>query len=655
VRAARAGWLAVAFAALTSFATVCQADLRLTLDKRDLQPAERAASQQLLDEAMAALPPRMVQRLDRDIRVRWHDGLTHDVYGSAGGSLLLLNRRLLPALADGGAAEQRTERPHGTVRREMLATLVHEVAHLYDRAQLWSPQDHRRIAFCSQRASSLGPVGLPDDCRGQTERRFTLSDDPRLLDLAGWPQRVGQRGAREQDKAQQARSPDAYELTNPLEFVAVNLEYFLLDPSYACRRPSLHRYFRAHFGWQPADVQPCAPGLPILNAGRDFARTPLIELDPERVYAVDYLFAEANDAWVSRWGHSMLRLVICAPGRPRGPDCRLDLDQHLVLSFRAFVGDVQLSSWDGLTGVYPSRLFVLPLGQVIDEYTKIELRSLASIPLALQHDEIEALVARSAELHWSYDGNYYFLSNNCAVETLKLLRSGTARPELAALDSILPSGLLEILINRGLADDSVLDDPREALRLGYRFDSYRDRYQAMFAVLRERLGLPQTDVEQWLDLSAGQRRPWIDKADLRASAALLLVEQAALRRHLLLAQEELKNRYLSGRERGDASLAKADEALQGILANSGYLSRPAELLDDHGYGLPQPSEWLRLEQASSERQARLSQLSEALNTQVRLLLSDARRRELEDVEANLKQISQHLRQLHKASGGLQLP
>jgi hypothetical protein len=433
----------------------------------------------------------------------------------------------------------------------------------------------------------------------------------------------------------------------------VNLEYFLLDPSYACRRPSLHRYFREHFGWQPDNVASCGNGLPILNAGHDFARTPLVKLDPERVYEVDYLFAEANDAWVSRWGHSMLRLVICAPGRPRGPSCRLDLDHHLVLSFRAFVGDVQLSSWDGLTGVYPSRLFVLPLGQVIDEYTKVELRSLASIPLRLQRDEIDALVERSAEMHWSYDGDYYFLSNNCAVETLKLLRSGTARPELTALDSILPSGLLEILINRSLADASVLDDPHEALRLGYRFDSYRERYQAMFDVLRDRLGLPQTDVEAWLELSAEERRPWIDKADLRASAALLLVEQAALRRHLLLAQEELKNRYLG--KRGDASLARADETLQGILANSGFLSQPAELLDDDGYGLPLASEWQRLERESSERQAKLSQLTEALNEEVRRLLGEERQQELDAVEANLAQIGTHLRGLHKAGGGLQLP
>lgn len=646
----RSWWLGIL---LGAFATLCQADLRLTLDSRDLTPAERAASQALISEAMAALPPRMAERLDHNVRVRWHDGLAHEAYGSAGGNLILLNRRLLPSLTDGRAATQRTQRPHGTVRRELLATLIHELGHLYDRARLWSLEERREFGLCRSRAQSLGPVGLPDACRGQTERRFTLSDDPQLLDLAGWPQRVGQRGERERANAQQARSPDSYELTNPLEFVAVNLEYFLLDPRFACRRPLLHRYFSEHFGWQPAGQPDCGVGLPILNAGHDFARTPLVKLDPERVYAVDYLFAEANDAWVSRWGHSMLRLVICAPGRPRGPDCRLDLDQHLVLSFRAFVGDLQLSSWDGLTGVYPSRLFVLPLDQVIDEYTKVELRSLASVPLKLARDEIERLVTRSAEMHWSYDGDYYFLSNNCAVETLKLLRSGTARPELSALDSILPSGLLEILINRGLADASVLDDPHEALRLGYRFDSYRDRYQAMFAVMSKRLGLPQTDVEQWLDLPAIERRPWIAKADLRASAALLLVEQAALRRHLLLAQEELKNRYLGGR--GDASLAKADETLQGILANSGFLSQPAQLLDNRGYGLPLANEWQRLEQESSARQARLNQLTETLNEEVRRLLGKARQDELDAVEANLAQIGTHLRALHKAGGGLQLP
>ena len=647
-----AAWCCGALLAMA--AGVAQAQLRLALDDSALGAAERQASQTLLDEAMAALPPRFIQRLDREVRVSWRTGLPSEVYGQVGRfSGIELNAELLPKLVDGSAAQTRTGRPHGTQRQELLATLLHELTHLYDRGRLWPAAQRRHISQCQQRASSMGLIGLPEDCRGQTERRFTLSDDPRLLDLAGWQQRVGQRGARDLDNGQVARSPDSYELSNALEFVAVNLEYFLLDPSYACRRPSLARYFREHFDWTPPS-EACASDYPYLNAGRDFAVQPLGRLDPERVYEVDYLLAEANDAWMSRWGHSMLRLVVCAPGRPRGPDCRLDLDHHLVLSYRAFVGDLQLSSWDGLTGVYPSRLFVLPLEQVIDEYTKVELRSLASVPLRLSRDEVEQLVVRAAEQHWSYDGDYYFVSNNCAVETLKLLRSGTDNPRLHALDSILPNGLLELMDARGLADTTVLDDPREALRQGYRFDSFRERYQAMFKVLRERLPITQDSVETWLEQPAETRRNWFAQADLRASAALLLLEQAALRRQLLLAQDELKRRYLTGRAAGDPSLNKAGAALEQILANSGFLSRPAELLEG-GYGLPQQQEWERLETSSRERQQQLRQLSDELDGEVRNLLQPERLTELEANEANLVALGEHLRALHKASGGLELP
>lgn len=633
--------------------------LQLHLDTEGLSPAERRASQQLIDQALAALPPSFHQRLQQSVRLRWSDELPANVYGSANQLLarLELNAQLLPKLVDGSAASEQTGRAHGTLQRELLASLLHELTHLYDRAHLWDAETQHLQQNCRRRVASAGLIGLPAECRGQTARRFTLSDDPRLLDLAGWPQYVGRRGLREQHNGQVARSPDAYELSNPREFVAVNLEYFLLDPSYACRRPELYAYWQAHFGWAPTAKTPCSPQVAYLNAGSDFGRQPLGQLDPERVYAVDYLLAEANSEWVSRFGHSMLRLVICAPGRPRGPACRLDLDQHLVLSYRAFVGDVQLSSWAGLTGGYPSRLFVLPLSQVIDEYTKIELRSLASVPLKLSRSEQDALVRHAAELHWSYDGSYFFISNNCAVETLKLLRSGSDAAQLNDLDSILPNGLLEVLDARGLADTEVLADPREALRLGYRFDSYRERYQAMFDVLKRQLPIPQQAVEDWLDLPAKQRQPWLARADLRTSAALLLLEQAAQRRQLLRAQEQIKQRYLSARDNSgaDPALAKAGSTLEQLLANSGFLSRPAELLGSQGYGLPQPAEWQQLQASSAERQQHLRRLSDDLELEVWALLEPAQVAELEQAEANLSQLSQHLRELHKANGGLVLP
>ncbi|MGA4633625.1 DUF4105 domain-containing protein [Pseudomonas solani] len=646
-------WLCLA--GIVASATV-RADLQLDLNSDGLSAPQRQASQQLLDEALAALPPSFIQRLDRRVEVTWADDLPDNAYGRATRiDALDLNRALLPALADGSAASEKTHRPHGTVRRELLATVLHELTHLYDRAR-WRTAAERSQQFrCGLAASSTGLVGQRGECRGQVARRFSLSDDPRLLDLAGWPQQVGRRGAREAENHQAARSPDLYELSNPREFVAVNMEYFLLDPAFACRRPALYRYLRQHFGWAPAQQAECGKDLAYLNAGRDFGRQPLGRLDPERVYEVDYLFAEANDNWVSRWGHSMLRLVICAPSRPRGPDCRLDLDQHLVLSYRAFVGDVQLSSWDGLTGAYPSRLFVLPLSQVIDEYTKVEMRSLASVPLKLDREQVEQLVERAAEMHWSYDGDYWFLSNNCAVETLKLLRSGTGDPRLSDLDSIMPNGLLALLEGRGVADPEPLRDPKEALRLGYRFDSFRDRYQAMFSIARERLKLPQSDVETWLDLPGDQRRPWIANADLRASAALLLLEQAAMRKQMLLAQDELKRRYLDSRETlGNAEFSKAGGTLEQILANSGFLSRPADMLDG-GYGLPQTSEWQRLEAESSNRQLKLRGLTDDLDRELHQLIDPRILAELDAVQLNLDQLSAHLRQLHKDAGGIELP
>ena len=642
--------------ALLLLGNTAHAGLQLQLKTEGLTPAQQQASQALLDEAMQALPPRFIEQLDRRIDVGWTDDMPKNAYGQASlVSELDLNRNLLASLTDGSAATKKTYRPHGTVRREMLATVLHELTHIYDRSRLWSDPERKLIQRCTQRSNSSGLIGIPDECRSQSDRRFTLSDDPRLLDLAGWQQYVGRRGEREQHNRQIARSPDIYETSSPKEFVAVNMEYFLLDPSYACRRPALYRYYEERFGWAPAARNACGQTFAFLNAGNDFAKTPLGHVDPERVYAVDYLLAEANQNWVSRWGHSMLRLVICAPGRPRGPDCRLDLDQHLVLSYRAFVGDVQLSSWDGLVGKYPSRLFVLPLAQVIDEYTKTELRSLASVPLNLSRSEIDGVVERAAEMHWSYDGNYFFLSNNCAVEELKLLRGGTNNAQLVALDNIMPNGLLEVLKGRGLADTSVLNDQREALRLGYRFDSFRDRYQAMFEVLKKHLPIKQDTVEEWLDLKAQERREWFDQADLRTSAALLLLEQASFRRQMLLAQDEVKQRYLGARELKNGGMDRANETLRQILDNSGFLSRPAELLGTGGYGLPQPRESQHLEAETSLRQKKLQALTGDLDKEVRALLEPSRAAEMAANEANVKQIGEHLRKLHKASGGLELP
>lgn len=617
--------------------------LQLFLDDGGLSPVQREASQQLLETTLGSLPPIMRDTLDRSITVRWTHRLPAKVIGRAtpSGRLLLNSRWLAGLTADSRAASERL----------LLRTLIHELTHFYDRERLWNDEERRTIRRCSQRQRVQGDAGLPGACRGQTARRYTLSDDPRLLDLAGWPQRVSTRGAREAENHQRLRSPDPYELESPQEFLAVNMEHFLLDPQYACRRPALAAYLSQHFSWTHPAQTPCS-GLPWINAALQADEPPLGWLDPQRLYQVHYLLAEADDSWAGRWGHSMLRLVICAPGREPGPDCMLDLAHHLVLSYRAFVDDVQLSSWDGLTGVYPSRLFILPLEQVIDEYTRTELRSLSSVPLQLTPEQLKGLARQAVTQHWSYDGTYYFVSNNCTVETLKLLRSGSNHPQLTDLDSQTPYGLLRSLRSRGLADLGPLRDATQALRLGYRFDSYRERYQQLFAVARDHLQLPHNSVDEWLALTAQQRQPWLGKNSLTTTAALLVLEDAALRRHLQHLRQDLKRRFLDSR-RNDSHMLEAEALMKTLLEGSAYLSRPADLLP-RGYGLPQPEETATLEQTTASRRAELLERAAQLEQQAQSLLLPEQRLELEGIQRNIALLRDRLREMHRQSGGLQL-
>ncbi|PPT53329.1 MULTISPECIES: DUF4105 domain-containing protein [Xanthomonas] len=588
-------WLAAAIA------PAAQAELRIDVDPQGLSAAQIDTTHALVKQVAQRLPPAWMQRIDAPIQLQWRTDLPAHVHGRAIGRRILLDRALLDAWSAQATATQTD--PEAPATRAAMAAVVHELAHVLDR-------------------SAHGG----------------LSRDPRLRDLAGWqvrPWRIGRGANRFSD-----RSPDDYERRSPAEFVAVNLEHYVLDADYHCRRPALAAWFAEQVGGMP-DATHCETTLPYLQADNDAGAMSLLALDPARVYAVDYLLAEGNAQPMSRWGHSMLRLVICAPGRTPGPDCRLDLQYHRVLSFRAFVGDVQISSWRGLTGSYPSRLFVLPLNQVVDEYTKVELRALSSVPLTLAPGEIAALLARAAQVHWSYDGRYYFIGNNCAVETFKLLHDGVPRLAAARLSSITPRGVRQRLQRAGIADMQVLDDPAQAIRQGYYFESAAAHYQTMFEVIRRGLPVPQTSVEQWLDARADARAQWFDRGGLRETAAALLLEQAALRRQELLARDALKRLLTPGAAGRDSVQGQ----LQSLFARQARLSHPATLLGSAGYGLPQAEEQQDLSVRVAQETGVLVDGWKQLQALGRQQLPADVRAGLEQGEANVQRLRARLRVL----------
>jgi len=582
-------WLAAPFA---------HAALQLELQPQGLSAAQVVAAERVLQQVATRIPDAWQARFEAPVQVRWSDTLPPHVHGRARNGSITLQRALLDTVQD----DQPLPRP-------LEAALIHELTHVLDR----SPQGG-------------------------------WSRDARLRDLAGWQRRPWKLGRTA--NAFSERSPDAYERASPAEFLAVNAEHLLLDPDYACRRPAVAAWFTEHLG-ATGRTADCDARLPLMQAEEEAGAATLLELDPARVYAVDYLLAEGNDQLMSRWGHSMLRLVICAPGRPRGPACRMDLSHHRVLSYRAFVGDVQISSWRGLTGSYPSRLFVLPLNQVINEYTQVELRALSSVPLALDAQDIAGLLERVAQVHWSYDGRYLFVSNNCAVETGKLLQEGVPRLASPGLNRLSPRGLLTRLEQQGVADASVLADRKQAMRQGYYFASAEDHYQQLFDAARQHLPLGTATAGEWLRWPARERARWVEQGNLQATAALLLLEQAALRREELRARDALK-RLLGHPDKGDAS---ARDTLRALLEDTGQLVSPAALVTGGGYGLPSLEERAQAADAAAQLSAQSVPAWKALQQQLKQRLPQAQQHELAMIDSNLARLGARMRALAREDEG----
>jgi hypothetical protein len=270
---------------------------------------------------------------------------------------------------------------HGSFRQFLTASLWHELGHIWDRKNDFSTE--------GQYAALMG----------------------------------GSSAFKSNENRAAPSSPDAYEHKNLRESFAVNLEWFLLDSTFACKRPATQALLEKALGFRPFSAA-CDLNWKLLtqSAYPEDHYTRVFDVNPARIYQVHYLFAGKGHSLMSRWGHAMIRLIVCAPHRQTiGPECMQDVSHHLVLSYRASVENPEISHWDGLRGKYPSLMFVYRFHEILQEYTKQELRELWSIPLPLESEQIEFFMKVTLERYWGYQAKYLFLSNNCGTESLRHL------------------------------------------------------------------------------------------------------------------------------------------------------------------------------------------------------------------------------------------
>lgn len=366
--------------------------------------------------------PSNICKEDEDIK----DSKARFIYGEYRplSNALVLNVPVVEELKKGKLSSKKINCQHKSLYDQALATIIHELSHAYD------------------------------NNNGQPSSTYEF------LRRAGFKKgllRIKNKNVNAQ------RSADPYELTSVKESFAVNFEYFIQDEEYACRRPSMFDYYKNLFLTDPFPSRKCELNKKVmLSSMQGFIP---VDLDPSRVYRVDYLLASPGKELSSGFGHSMFRLVVCAPDRidpitnkripatPYGKKCLEDKLFHVVVSYRANVEDATLNYLKGVFGGYPSMLFILSFSDVLDEYNRDELRDLYAYPLKLSNKEKDDVVKKVIEEHWNYRGAYKFFTNNCATESLDLLKASLNNDRLNKNKVLTPKGFLEDLDKLELLDE----------------------------------------------------------------------------------------------------------------------------------------------------------------------------------------------------------
>lgn len=307
------------------------------------------------------------------------------------------------------------------------------------------------------------------------EKRINIEKDKWFSALGNWKNPYKSRNRND------LNSPDPYEFENIEESYAVNFEYFILDREYKCRRPSYYNYFSNKHNFNPRAVRSInCEDLPELRNSEE-GEIVKLSLDPDSIYEIHYLHGLSGKSIASRWGHSMFRVIVCAPHRKViSKDCLKDLDHHVVIGFLALIDSPSYSNLGGVMGEYPSYLNIRSMNETLRMYLEDEMRDLESYPIKMNREEIKNFVNRSIEMYFTYRGKYFFLTNNCATEGKRLLGVSLDNKSILAQRLITPNGFLKGLKRLKLINEEPVQNS-DAKRNGYIFSNKAGRLSLVYS------------------------------------------------------------------------------------------------------------------------------------------------------------------------------
>lgn len=655
------------FVSLISLSTLAESNLKLI--SQGLNEKEKERAQELLVEIDHLLPEKIHAALkNRPVKILFKEMKTNKRWGEYIEllSVIRLNKNLLASdealsqiLED--LRKQNILSKHTDLNEFRLASIVHEIGHHYDEMNVDYKEFSKEFPACpkihSQKVNQVQPL----ICHIKDNVTTSVSTRPWFLEAAGFSYNGFLINTRISPKGPNARATDVYERTSPKEFFTVNLEYFLLNKEFRCRKPFLYDVYAKHFNHQPFSESSCEADNRVYIydlLGID-NKDAIFGLDPERIYDLHYLFAGEGKKAMSRFGHAMLRLVVCKPGRAKGPECLQDIAYHKVISFRALIGDENISTWKGLTGGYFSSMPVYSLTQIIQEYTELELRNMYSYPLNLSEEKIELATKLISERFWSYAGDYKFLSNNCADETTNFLKALLYDvPESWDLLINRPDHLAKFFERKNLLSMEPLADKAKAEKEGLFFKTKQVMYENHLKILKNLNFLnQQITLDQYFELKTNDREEIINKItapdsnSIPAVASALQFERIIFLKKRFELENKVKQALAKELESKKAKINSEEQVIE-VVQNSmnSKILPPGMLLekDDAAYGVPLTHEiekFQELFKAQPQKSAEEMKAREEKNKEQSNLLFPTELKELEKMNSLSKSLINKYKEL----------
>lgn len=499
---------------------------------------------------------------------------------------------------------------HGSVHRLAKALVIRELAYLFDQVNLKEGIEKDYISYCQMQNTidHSNHHSFHRSCSDYLHSKRSVSESPYFLNLSGRNLK-GLEVPGYHTNFNDSRSLNPHEFISAEDAFAHQMEFYLLDENYPCRRPSMTLYFDNIFGHQKFRHKKCSLNTVVhtsfdpLNAARGLRP---VDLNPKNVYQIHYLFAGKGPQMMSKWGHTLIRVVMCPPNQAHGEHCLTDTTDDVVISFLALAG-LSINNIDGLSGKYKSYLFMEDVTKIVKEYGQREFRDTVSLPIAMDAAQMERFIYHALEVYWSYEGRYFFLTNNCASEAMKLFRAAFWNHfEMQTYSSVSPLHVYRDLNRYGkfvpekrLIDDKIITQNKDrAVALTYFFPGYSENLEMAFKVLVDDL----SSFSQYQDFgdyarstTAKERyQSYIDEAlfssDLtrreritRVAAVQMIEDHIAHVRQLELAQELKKDLYTSKGRLKNQSHPFIKKLLN--MQNSSDQTSPISLASK-GYGIP---------------------------------------------------------------------